>query len=153
MTPLNYNIEIKRKKVHDTIFHPDMKAFADIVCNEIIRCGIMERTTVQCFDIETLQYIRNTRPDVKLVYLIENTNPFQENIQLLGFLPDVYSPYYELVTEELIQYAKENNMKLIPWTVNESEDIERLIDQGVDGIISDYPDKLIEIWMSKQKRN
>lgn len=153
ITPLLYNIEIKRKAEHDGVYHPEMKNFADVVCAEIRRCGIMDRTTVQCFDVPTLQYIHETYPNVKLVYLIENTNPFEENLKLLGFQPEVYSPYFQLVTEDLLSYSKKKGMKVIPWTVNEVVDIEKLIDDAVDGIISDYPDKVIEIWMSKQKQH
>ena len=38
--------------------------------------------------------------------------------------------------------SKEQNMKLIPWTVNEKEDMKALIELGVDGLITDYPDRL-----------
>ena len=41
-------------------------------------------------------------------------------------------------------------MKLIPWTVNEPSAIKRLLSWGVEGIISDYPDRVINIIKNEQ---
>lgn len=140
-----YNIEIKRTIAGDKIFHPEYKVFADLVINEITELGIMDRTTVQCFDVATLQYINKTYPNVRLVYLIENKDTIDENMEKLGFIPYVYSPYYKLIDESLVDYCKSNKMQLIPWTINETVDMQHMIDMGVDGIITDYPDRLINL--------
>ena len=116
-----------------------------MVCNEIKDLGIAERSTVQCFDIETLQYVHTAYPKFRLVLLIQNMNPFQNNIDDLGFSPWAYSPYYKLVSEDLIKYCKSKGIKVIPWTVNEEKDIILMLEKGVDGIISDYPDRVVEI--------
>ena len=141
-----YNIEIKRRPENDNLFHPEYKAFADLVIKEITDLGIMSRTTVQCFDTATLIYINEKYPEVKLVYLIENEDSPIDNLDKIAFTPYVYSPYYKLVNEELVNLCKDRNMQLIPWTVNEVEDIQAMINLGVTGIISDYPDRLIELW-------
>ena len=60
-------------------------------------------------------------------------------LKALGFLPSIYSPEYSLVTEELVKSCHDQNIKVIPWTVNDKATIERLKGLGVDGIISDYP--------------
>lgn len=140
-----YNIEIKRVKENDGIFHPDMTTFADVVCKEIIELGIAERTTVQCFDVETLQYVHIAYPQFRLVLLIENRQPFERNIKNLGFKPWAYSPYFKLISHDLIDYCKREKIKVIPWTVNEEKDILRMMEFGVDGIISDYPDRVVEL--------
>lgn len=140
-----YNIEIKRVKEQDEVFHPKMEDFADAVCREIIALGISERSTVQCFDIETLQYVKDKFPDLRLVLLIQTTRPFRTNIADLGFKPWAYSPYFKLVTADLIKYGREENIKIIPWTVNDENDILHMIHLGVDGIISDYPDRVVEL--------
>ncbi len=149
---IRYNIEIKREPQNDEIYHPKMNLFADLVCNELESLGILKRTTVQCFDVETLKYIHNKYPKIDLVYLVMNTNPFIENVNNLGFIPAVYSPYFKLVSNELVKYGNQNVMKIIPWTVNEEEDIMTMLDLKVDGIISDYPDKVIEIVESRKAR-
>jgi len=56
-------------------------------------------------------------------------------------LPGFWSPYYHDARPDA-KDAKTLKLKVIPWTVNERADMERLIDAGVDGIISDYPDRL-----------
>ena len=145
LEPPHYNIEIKRKIKWDHIFHPEYKIFSDLVVAEIKNLGIEELTTVQCFDIETLQYLKEKYPEFKLVYLIENEYSFEKSLGLLGFIPEVYSPYFKLVNPGMVKACHQKNMKLIPWTVNENEDMLELIQMGVDGIISDYPDRLIQL--------
>ena len=142
---INYNIEIKRVPTHDGVFHPEMKLFADLCIMTIKDLGILSRTTVQCFDIETLQYIHQRYPEVRLVYLIQNTESFKVNIANLGFEPYVYSPYFKLVDTKLVDYCNKQNIKLVPWTVNSNEEIQNMIDLKVDGIISDYPDRVIKL--------
>lgn len=145
-----YNIEIKRLPEHDGLFHPEMSVFADLVCDMIDSLGIQDRTTVQCFDVETLQYLHRNRSEFSLVYLIANQDGFANNIEKLGFMPAVYSPYYKLVDAQLRAECQKGNVLLIPWTVNEAEDIELMLELDVDGIISDYPDRVIEIVEARQ---
>ena len=63
----------------------------------------------------------------------------EEQISALGFNPSIYSPAAVLVTEVLIKKCHDQKIKVIPWTVNERKEMERLKGLGVDGIISDYP--------------
>ncbi|MEL6124353.1 MAG: glycerophosphodiester phosphodiesterase family protein [Bacteroidota bacterium] len=67
----------------------------------------------------------------------------EKNIQELGFKPDVYSCYYKLLSEKSVTYLHEQEIDVIPWTVNSDDDISKMIALGVDGIISDYPDRVI----------
>ncbi|MBT8231563.1 MAG: glycerophosphodiester phosphodiesterase [Saprospiraceae bacterium] len=140
-----FNIEIKNRPEWDTKFHPPYRQFADLVISEITNLGIFERTTVQCFQIPTLQYINQNYPQTKLVYLIDNLDTPIENLNKLGFTPHVYSPFYKLVNKSLIAFAEANKMQVIPWTVNDTIAMKDLIELGVTGIISDYPDKLINL--------
>lgn len=140
-----YNIEIKRNPDHDNIFHPGYQEFADIVIRTVEDLGIMDRSFIQCFDIETLQYLHRVYPSVRLVYLVENIKPFQLNFEELGFKPAAYSPYFKLVSDSLITYCRQEVIDLVPWTVNESKDMKTLLDQGVTHIITDYPDRLLAL--------
>ena len=63
----------------------------------------------------------------------------EEQVKVLGFTPAIYSPAYELVNEKLLQKCHRQQMKVIPWTVNDKAKIEELKKLGVDGIITDYP--------------
>jgi glycerophosphoryl diester phosphodiesterase len=72
----------------------------------------------------------------------------QTNIERLGFIPYMYNPEFILVTNALIKELHQQNINIIPWTVNEITDMKRLISMGVDGIISDFPNKVIELMKS-----
>ena len=67
----------------------------------------------------------------------------------MGFNPDVYSPNYELVSKELVKQCHDKKIKIIPWTINEIADIKKTIDLQVDGIISDYPNRVVELIQKK----
>ena len=79
--------------------------------------------------------------------LVDGTDhrPFQEIINQLGFVPTIYSPNYSLVTDSLIQECHQKNIRIIPWTVNDLNEIKRLKAMGVDGLISDYPNLYKEL--------
>ena len=141
--PVWYNIETKSDPRGDSTFHPLPEAFVDLLVAVIKEGGIYERTTLQSFDVRTLQVAKRKYPDLPLVLLIENEQGLEENIAELGFVPEVYSPYFVFVDEAMVQACQEKGMKLIPWTANESDDIRNLIRLGVDGIISDYPDRVL----------
>jgi len=77
--------------------------------------------------------------------LIENINSIESNLARLDFVPAIYSPYYLLVNKSLVRKCHSRNMKLVPWTVNDVKSMRRLIRLGVDGIITDYPNKIREV--------
>lgn len=142
---VHYNIETKSSPAGDGLFHPAPAEFVDLLVQVLKDKHMLDRTTIQSFDVRTLQYARKKYPEIKLALLVENTKSPSKNINKLGFSPEIYSPYYKLVDQRLLQYAKKQGMKVIPWTVNEPDDIRDMLTKQVDGIISDYPDRVIEI--------
>lgn len=143
--PINYNIELKTQAETDLTFHPVPSSFSDLVYKLLNEKKILDRVTIQSFDFRTLQYFHAKYPDVKLALLIENQEPWKMNIDSLGFSPDIYSCYYQLLSQQIIEEIQNNGMQVIPWTVNETKEMDRLIDWGVNGIITDYPDRAIQI--------
>ena len=107
---------------------------------------IEDRVIIQSFDFRTLQYLHKKYPSIKTAMLIEDFDErgLKDQLKSLGFIPTVYSPEYKLVTEDLVKRCHEQNIKVIPWTVNDKPTIDRLKTMGVDGIISDYPNLLNE---------
>ncbi|MBK7945383.1 MAG: hypothetical protein IPJ85_08785 [Flavobacteriales bacterium] len=67
------------------------------------------------------------------------------NLQRLTFTPAIYSPHFAMADEALRDELRQHGMQLVVWTVNEPEDIRRMIALGVDGIISDYPDRVMDL--------
>lgn len=144
--PLPYfNVEIKRVPEQDGEFHPGALDFARLVIKAIYDGKIQNNTYIQSFDPESLESVRKLDDSIPLVLLIANKKSPKKNLKNLSFIPEVYSPHHKLVDKELVELCARNNMKLIPWTVNEKEDIIKQLQLGVDGIITDYPDLLLEI--------
>jgi glycerophosphoryl diester phosphodiesterase len=137
----NYNIEIKSSPEGDNVYHPAPGEFSDIVYAVIKKGVALERVTLQSFDFRVLQYWHQQYPDVRLAALVENTKPAEENLKRLGFTPQIYSPYYMLINQEQLKMLQNKGIKVIPWTVNEIDTMKKLQSWGVDGIITDYPDR------------
>lgn len=137
-----YNIEIKSKPENDGKKHPPVDEFVDLVLANIRSAGTLARTNVQSFDTRALQSVRRKDAAVVTSLLVDAANKLSldQQIKQLGFTPQIYSPNFLLVTPALLQQCKQKNMKVIPWTVNSVEEMQRLIAMGVDGIITDYPD-------------
>ncbi len=146
LEPVRYNIEIKINPQGDGVFHPAPKAFADLVLADVKKHKLEKQVIIQSFDVRPLQELRKTAADIPLALLVSNTNGIEKNIELLGFTPDTYSPHFSLVTKELVDYCRKNNMKIVPWTINEIADLERMKTFDLDGVITDYPDRAVKIF-------
>jgi len=143
--PLLYNIELKTTKETDTVFHPTPEVFSDLVYELLSEKGIWDRVNIQSFDFRTLKYYNKQYPEVKLALLIENELSWKENIDSLGFTPEIYSCYFKLLESKKVNEIQEAGMLVIPWTVNEAGDIKEVISWKVDGVITDYPNRAIEL--------
>lgn len=141
--PVLYNIETKCTPEGDTIFHPTPEIFAQLLYDDLISQNVNQRCYVQSFDLRTLRYLKQQNANVKLVLLVENYDGFDNNIANLGFIPEVYSPMQQLVSEELVSQCHRKNIELIPWTVNDEQQMLYFKNMGVDGLITDYPDVAI----------
>lgn len=140
-----YNIEIKSRPEWDGELAPIPAKFAKVLLDEIKRLGIHNKACVQSFDTRSLLAVNEIDKTITTAYLIENINPFAENMEKLDFIPTIYSPYYQLITDSLVQQVHNKGMNLVPWTVNTKEEIERMLSLKVDGIITDYPNLVAEI--------
>ena len=81
-------------------------------------------------------------PGLQLALLVESHDEMNMEgfLELLGFIPDIYSPYYKLLDEPVVTMAHDKGMRVIPWTINTLEEMQQLVELQVDGIITDYPD-------------
>ncbi|MFM9987204.1 glycerophosphodiester phosphodiesterase family protein [Flavobacterium sp.] len=143
-----YNIETKSAIEGDTIFHPRPKEFVDLLLKVLENKKILDRVFIQSFDVRTLQYLHQIQGNVKTVLLVENNFSIKENLRLLGFNPNIYSPDFNLLTKKDIAFLHHKKIKIIPWTVNEISDMKKLILMHVDGLISDYPNRYFEMLSS-----
>ena len=139
---IRWNIEIKTQPGWDGLRHPPVEEFARLVIAELKALGIEKNAVVQSFDVRALQAMHRQAPEIQLAFLIENVWSFDSNMDKLGFTPAIYSPYYQLVSKKLVRKCHSKGMKLIPWTVNDVESMRGMIRLGVDGIITDYPNRI-----------
>ena len=151
LSKLNYNIEIKSHKEGDDIFHPQVEKFSDLVYSETIKLLPIERFNIQSFDFRVLKYFNKKYPEIKLSVLVDNNYNPKKNLNDLGFIPYIFSPNFRKLNILDIQYMKSKKIKIIPWTVNSYNDIDEVLKLNVDGIISDYPQRVINIIEENEK--
>jgi glycerophosphoryl diester phosphodiesterase len=137
-----YNIETKCSPDGDDIYHPKPNVFVEFIMKVINEKNIQDRVIIQSFDFRSLQYLHEHYPSIKTSLLVEEGPdhlPFAQQLKALGFIPTIYSPEHPLVTPLLIKQCHDMGIKIIPWTVNDRSEIDKLKTLGVDGVITDYP--------------
>lgn len=162
---VRFNIETKVFPEHpDRTVAPDEMAqrLAAVLAAE----GVEDRAIVQSFDWRTLKWFQANRPQVALAFLTsahggaDTVGPRggRPSPWLAGYDPAafgfsiprtvqaaggrIWSPDHRSLTEAEAAEARSLGLVVIPWTANDPAAMERLIDWGVDGLISDYPDRL-----------
>jgi len=144
-TSVRFNIEIKSRPEGDKVFHPEVGEFSQILYGVLKEYGVLERTTVQSFDPRALEAMHSIDPELSIALLIRDSHDLGQNLALLSFVPEIYSPDYKLVDKRLIRAAHARNIQVIPWTVNNADTMRELLSWGADGLITDYPDLAIEV--------
>jgi glycerophosphoryl diester phosphodiesterase len=136
-----FNIETKTTAETDGIYHPAPAEFVDGLMKVIKEYQLEDHVVIQSFDIRTLKYLHKNYPYMLTSLLVEETEgkSIFDKRAALGFMPNIISPHYSLVTKEFLYGWQSHKVKVIPWTVNEKKEIDRLRALGVDGIITDYP--------------
>ena len=144
---VRYNIEIKSDPAKDGVFSPDYRTYADLCMQVMLSKDLGDRLLVQCFDPRTLNYLHERYPSVRLSYLVEDSvASFEEMMSRLDFTPQVFSPESRLLTKDMMRAARAKGMEIVPWTVDDRKEAERLKRLGVDAIITNRPDRVME-WL------
>ncbi|MEO6682682.1 MAG: glycerophosphodiester phosphodiesterase family protein [Ginsengibacter sp.] len=143
----HYNIEIKSNPKNDGKNYSSVEEFVDLTMKIIKDKNIDSRTILQSFDTRVLNLVHEKYPGIKTAFLVlaTNKNNAEGYINELGFIPDIFSPHFMLITDELIKEFHKKNVLVIPWTPNTLADLQRLKSMGVDGIITDYPDLFAQL--------
>ncbi len=145
LKPVYYNMETKCEHGGDDILHPAPERFVALLMGVVKAKGLGSRVTIQSFDPRTLRIVHRDYPSQVTAYLVEKES-FEKNIGELGFTPTIYSPAFKLVDAELVKEAHAAKVAVLPWTVNKEEDMKWMVELGVDGMISDYPDRLVRLF-------
>jgi len=144
---IHYNIEIKSKKTTDNTHHPEPEIFVEKLVAVLKQKNVLDRCVIQSFDVRPLQVLHKKYPNIKTSFLVDKDggDKVEEQLGKLGFTPDIYSPVFTIATQQVIDLCHQKKMKIVPWTVNTKEEIQKLVDMKVDGLISDYPDLFTQI--------
>lgn len=134
-----YNIEIKSSSHGDGINHPKVDEFSELFIRLLKETIGFERGSIQSFDFRVLKYIDKHYPVVVLAMLVSDASGYEKQLDDLGFQPEIYSPNFVKLTSDAVKRLHEIQIKVIPWTLNTTQDMNRLLDMNVDGIITDYP--------------
>ena len=140
--PPRYSIEVKYEPENAGTFYPPIAEYAALVLDVIRQAGQESSCTLQSFDLDMVKALKELRSEAQIALLVDEHEDYKERISELGFYPDILSPWHPQVDLAMIRFAQEKHMKVVPWTANEREDLQRLVNLHVDGIITDYPDRL-----------
>ena len=147
--PVNYNIEIKSwpGEGEGTLW-PEYHVFCDTCIPLLLSKNLGKRLIVQCFDVRALNYMHEKWPELTLSYLTEPEEGGDIEALLaqnLDFVPQWWSPESSGVTPENVAWCHQHGIGVVPWTVDDPAEMQRLVDCGVEAIISNYPDILIKV--------
>jgi glycerophosphoryl diester phosphodiesterase len=155
----------------------DYREIVELVLASIRQHGFEARVTIQSFDWRTLKVVKELAPDIPVAcltvrsfsidgawynlqpggegsssWLADLDSDEYDSIPALvnAFGADTFSPYYREIDHGDVEEAHWLGLKVIPWTVNDRRIMKKLIDWGVDGIITDMPDGLIQVLEESQ---
>jgi glycerophosphoryl diester phosphodiesterase len=151
---VRYNVETKVEADHPGA-SAEPQEFVDVILAVVRATGKLDRVEIQSFDWRTLPMVHRAEPSIPLVALYDEEtwapgSPWLNGIDAAavgdpatGALmvgANAVSPRYALVTgKPYVDHAHLLGLKVIPWTVNDADTMRQQIEDGVDGIITDYP--------------
>ena len=158
------NLEIKSTPDEKNLT-PDPQDLVQIVLNEINNSNLKDKIIISSFDWRILREVKKQSPEIARAYLtfqqekgmkikktIYSKSPWIDHIPLtiVYDLPKIikelggsaWHPYYKDINKKAIKDAHDNNLPVNVWTVNDEDDMLKMIEYGVDGIMTDYPLRL-----------
>jgi glycerophosphoryl diester phosphodiesterase len=163
---VRFNIETKISPLApDETVSPEI--FAQTLIDEIRRLNLASRTMIQSFDWRTLAHVARVAPEIARVHLTferadgsggdtigkgrgvspwtgldaaAHGNSTPRLVTAAG--GKIWSPFFRNLSAETMAEAKRLGLTVVPWTVNASADMDAMLALGVDGLITDYPDRL-----------
>jgi glycerophosphoryl diester phosphodiesterase len=142
---IRYNLEIKHRKELEPEFCPEVSVFVQTVIAEVRRLGIEDRTCIQSFSADALNAVHQQAPNMTTAWLTNSEESVSTELARINFKPSIYSPQWERIDANDVHGLQQKDIRVIPWTVNEPEDLFAVMQMGVDGIITDYPDRLYDL--------
>lgn len=135
--------EVKSETKDYGIYQPEPGEFADIIAREIANYEYKENIIFMCFDPKLLEELHKILPDFRYVYL--TYKPFtsvKTFLKEISFTPYALGMYYPTIRKRDVKTLHKKAVNIFAWTVNKDSQSNKLIRYGVDGIITDFPDRI-----------
>ena len=158
------NLEIKSTPVQENLT-PSPEMLAKIVLDEVNKSSLIDKIIYSSFDWRVLREIKNYNSEIPRAYLTQDQRNIYDQSPWMDFTPlhnnvdlpklikahggEAWHPYHKNINEKNIKIAQSENLPVNVWTVNKEKDMLRMIDYGVDGIMTDYPVQLKELCEKK----
>jgi len=144
---LRFDLELKRVPFHTEAIGDEFDGerpgrLEQSVVEAICRAGLVERTTVRSFDHRSVRAALSLEPGLTGALLVSGMAPLDPGELARQAGASVYCPDFEFLDERQVKLAHVATVRVLPWTVNESNHWRRMLDWQVDGITTDFPDRL-----------
>jgi glycerophosphoryl diester phosphodiesterase len=136
--PVRLSIEIKKQDSDQKYVR-----IAALLVEALRESGLMRRTMIQSFETEALRAVALEEPELTRAALVRNPSLYDERLEQAE--TTVLLPRFDRLRESDVRRLQAEGVRVIPWTVNKPDDMRRMIGWGVDGLITDYPDRALEI--------
>ena len=144
LEPVKYYLEIKSDPGEYNIFQPQPEEFAAVVMEIVKEKNLEDQVVLMSFDRNIINIIQHKYPHIKVSYLLYRKG-IEKGLREVTIQPEYISPYYkQLKNAETVTSLQNRGLKVVPWTVNRKNDILNMLNYGVDGIISDYPERVLK---------
>jgi glycerophosphoryl diester phosphodiesterase len=148
LVPWRLNVEIKTTRETDSDEY--VRTFAKKLVEGFETQGLVSSSIIQSFDLRALQVVRAMNRRIQTSYNVEGLQgkgpeQFDELLKVCSDNRiDYFSPDVNGLSSEIVQKFHQKGIRVLPWTVNSLEEMERMVSWQVDGIITDYPVKMKE---------
>jgi glycerophosphoryl diester phosphodiesterase len=144
---VRYDLELKRVPFHpeaigDGFDGHNPGRLEQQVVTAVRTAGVVERTAVRSFDHRSIRAVGILEPRITLALLMAGTAVLDPVGMLQNARAQMYCPEYTFLDSKIVAALHAAGMRVLPWTVNEMHEWARLLEWGVDGITTDYPDRL-----------
>lgn len=137
-------IEVKSNPATQGQWHPNASDYAKILLENISTINEEWPIAIQSFDLNILKALDKLNCPLPLIALSESKELDVDKVcEILEFIPDGYSPYYELISASLVEDCETLGVEISAWTVNTIEEMDKLYKLGVRNFITDFPDLII----------